>query len=128
MRRSPAIMLALFCGLLLSAAPACRSADPWAVGQQPDAVGLTVRNNNFADVDLWAVADGLATRIGTVNGNSSAQFDLSPSLYGASDLRIVGTPIGGNGRASSGPLIVSRGQTIMFTIAPTLRTSFATVR
>jgi hypothetical protein len=41
---------------------------------------------------------------------------------------VVATPIGGNGRASSGPLIVSPGQTVNFTIGPVLSQSFATVQ
>jgi hypothetical protein len=127
MRHSGTTVLAL-AGLLLAAAPACRSANPYAAGQEQDAVGLVVRNDNFADVDVYAIADGLPTRIGTVTGNSTARFDLSSSLYHATDLHIVGTPIGGNGRASSGPLQVGPGQTIMFTIAPVLRQSSASVR
>jgi hypothetical protein len=128
MRHSGTALLALAAGLLLSTAPACRSASPYAVGQEQDAVGLVVRNDNFADVDVYAIADGLPTRIGTVTGNSTARFDLSNSVYRATDLRIVATPIGGNGRASSGQLQVGPGQTIMFTIAPVLRQSTASVR
>jgi len=43
-------------------------------------------------------------------------------------LRIVATPMGGNGRASSGEVIVSPGQTIEFKIGSILRNSSVSVR
>ena len=92
------------------------------------AVGLVVQNQNFYDMDLYVVSEGLATRIGDVTGNSTGRFTLDPSFFPSSELRIIATPVGGNGRASSGPLNVAPGQTITFTIAPTLRQSSATIR
>jgi hypothetical protein len=89
---------------------------------------LAVQNQNFDDIDVCAVAGGLATRIGTVTGNSTARFGLSDVLYNMPDFRIVATPIGGNGRASTGPISVSSGQTIQFTIAPVARMSSVMVR
>jgi hypothetical protein len=126
MRAPRLVALALSLAL---ASTACRSAGPYDPDrQQSGSVTLVVRNDNFADVDVYAIADGLATRVGTVTGNSTARFALSPTVVAASDLRIVATPIGGNGRASSGPLLVSPGQTIQFNIAPALRQSNAIVR
>ncbi len=90
-------------------------------------IGLVVTNQNFWDMDVYAVSEGLATRVGTVTGNTTRRFVLNPTLA-AQDLRIVGTPIGGNGRASSGNLAVSPGQTINFTIGSNLRNSTVTIR
>lgn len=126
--RSPVVALGLAICLSSTAAIGCRSGTPYDVGRETDAVGLVVKNDNFSDVDVYAVADFLATRIGTVGGNSTQRFELSPSMTGGADLRIVATPIGGNGRASSGTVIVSRGQTIYFNVASVLRQSTATVR
>ncbi|MEO8621028.1 MAG: hypothetical protein ABI625_08175 [bacterium] len=120
-------MLGLAACLASASITGCRSGGAYDVGRVQDAVGLVVRNDNFYDVDVYAIADVLATRIGSVNGNATQRFELSPSLSGAADLRIVATPIGGNGRASSGQLFVSRGQTIFFTVAAQLRQSSATV-
>ena len=92
------------------------------------AVGLVVQNQNFYDMDLYVVSEGLATRIGDVGGNSSAHFTLDSSFFPSSEFRIIATPVGGNGRASSGPLNVGPGQTITFTIAAVLRQSSATIR
>ncbi|MDQ2667037.1 MAG: hypothetical protein M3Z05_13635 [Gemmatimonadota bacterium] len=108
--------------------PACRSTNAYDLGSEADRVGVVVQNDNFADFDLYAVASGLATRLGTVNGGSTQHFDLNSSMYNASDFRIVGTPIGGNGRASTGPLAVTRGRTIYFTIAPLISASSVSIR
>ena len=97
------------------------------VGTQ-GAVGLVVQNQNFYDMDLYVVSEGVATRVGDVSGNTTARFTLDPSFFPSSELRIIATPVGGNGRASSGPLNVAPGQTIMFTIAPVLRQSSASIR
>jgi hypothetical protein len=111
-------------GCLVSAiSPACRSAGPYDVAQQSNTATLIVQNQNFNDVDVYALAGGLATRIGTVTGNSAGRFGLSEALYNSPDFRIVATPIGGNGRASTGPISVSPGQTVEFTVAPVLRMS-----
>ena len=91
------------------------------------AIGLHVRNDNFLDMDVYAVSDGLATRLGTVTGNSSRNFVLDASIANQ-DLRIVATPIGGNGRASTGSIAVAPGQTIDFTIGSILRNSNVFIR
>jgi hypothetical protein len=99
-----------------------------APGGTQGAVGLVVQNQNFYDMDLYVVSEGLATRVGDVGGNTTARFTLDPSFFPSSELRIIATPVGGNGRASSGPLNVGPGQTINFTIASVLRQSSATIR
>lgn len=109
---------------------ACRSGNPYDIAtRETSDVMLVVENQNFADVDIYALSSGLPTRIGTVSGgNSTARFVLRPTVFNASDFRLVATPIGGNGRASSGPLVVSPGSTVKFTIMPNLATSHAEVQ
>jgi hypothetical protein len=97
------------------------------VGTQ-GSVNLVVQNQNFYDMDLYVVSEGLATRIGDVTGNNTARFVLDPSFFPANEIRVIATPVGGNGRASSGALNVGPGQTIHFTIGSSLRQSSATVR
>lgn|SRR5512143_4058724 len=112
----------------VSAAGACSRTNEAAGEVAPaSAIGLHVKNENFLDMDVYAVSDGLATRLGTVTGNSSRNFVLDASLA-ALDLRIVATPIGGNGRASSGVIAVSPGQTVEFTIGSMLRNSTVFIR
>jgi hypothetical protein len=91
------------------------------------AIGVHVQNDNFLDVDVYVVSEGLPTRLGTVSGNSSGNFVIDGSLA-SQDLRIVATPIGGNGRASSGTVVASPGQTIDFRIGSMLRNSTVSIR
>lgn len=120
---------AVIASLLISLAVGChRGGFNNAPAGTQGAVGLVVQNQNFYDMDLYVVSEGLATRIGDVSGNSNATFTLDPSFFPSTELRIIATPVGGNGRASSGALNVSPGQTIHFTIASVLRQSSATIR
>lgn len=91
-------------------------------------IGLRVRNDNFLDMDVYAVSAGLATRVGTVTGNSRRNFVLDASMADGQDFRIVATPIGGNGRATTGNIAVGPGQLIDFTIGSTLRNSSVIIR
>ena len=122
---------ALACAAMLSAGAVagCRSGTPFDLDPQSgNAVGLVVKNDNYADMDVYAVSDGLPTRVGTVTGLSSKTFSVNDSFTKGTDFRIVATPIGGNGRASTGPIVAGAGQTIYFTINTTLRTSTVSIR
>ena len=90
-------------------------------------VTLEVRNDNFSDVAVWVISFGQTRRLGVVTGNTSQTWALNPSVVRASDLRIVATPIGANGRASSGPIVVQPGQTIQFTVGTRLTNSVVSV-
>jgi hypothetical protein len=124
MTRARLATLALV-GALLSTGSACfHSGTPFdQADPQAHSVGVVVKNNNFYDMDVYAVGDGVASRIGSVSGLSSARFSVDESFFSASDVRIVATPIGGNGRASTGPLNVRPGETIYFNVNTNLRTS-----
>jgi hypothetical protein len=114
----------------LGSATACsRSSEYEAAGDIAPAnkIAVHVQNDNFLDVDVYAVSEGIATRLGTVTGNGSRTFVIDPSLA-AQDLRIVATPIGGNGRASTGSIVVGPGQTVDFRVGSTLRNSSVIIR
>jgi hypothetical protein len=126
--RSSRFLIALFAASATVSGAACsRTAQAAGDVVPATAIGLTVTNQNFLDMDVYAVSDGLATRLGTVNGNNTRSFSLHSSLA-TRDLRIVATPIGGNGRASTGEVLVSPGQTIEFRIGSILRNSSVSVR
>lgn len=93
-----------------------------------DAVAIQVRNEYGAEMEVYVIAEGLPTRLGSVASGANIVFTLDRSFVPSSDLRIVAAPLGGNGRASSGPLSVSSGQVVQFTISSLLRASSATVR
>jgi hypothetical protein len=127
--RGKRIVIGLFSvGAMISTASACARSNELGGDIAPEnGIGVTVKNNNFLDMDVYAISDGFPTRLGTVTGNSSGSYVLDPS-FGTRDLRIVATPIGGNGRASTGTVLAGAGQTIVFTIGSTLASSSVTVR
>ena len=84
-------------------------------------VVVRVQNNYLDLVTVYAVARGLSQRLGTVSLGSPGTFRIPASrVPGDGQLQIVATPLGGNGRATSGVLTISRGSVIDFTVGPTL--------
>lgn len=126
MTRSALAVASLWLAL---AASACHhSGLGGAYDETRSTVELIVENQNYADVVVYVVVNGTPARVGDVTGNNTRRFTLDPSFFPSGEIRLIATPIGGSGRASSGPLNVGPGQSIHFTIAPVLRQSFATVR
>ncbi len=129
MRQSMRMLCSFSASLALVASAGCRSGHPLTPEeQQSQQLHVVVENHNFADMAVWAVGDGVPARIGTVNGNSTGRFRLNPSLFGANTFRVDATPIGGFGRASSGTLVVLRGQLVVFTIESELGLSHGMIR
>ena len=99
------------------------------LANNPNAAALKVTDNNFQDMDVFAVMDGVATRLGTVTGaGGTRMFVLDPSYLSSSHLAIVATPIGGGGRASTGQILVNRGDEVDFVIQPQLSASSVFIR
>jgi hypothetical protein len=127
--RGKQLLIGLFSvGAVLGSATACSHASESGGELAPSgAIGVSVRNDNFLDVDVYAVSDGLPSRLGTVTGNSRRIFAIDPS-FSSRDLAIVARPIGGSGLASTGKVLVSTGQTIEFTVGSSLNNSTVVVR
>ena len=119
------LSLALVTGITASACARTNEAAGTVV--PANVVGLRVQNNNVLDVDVYAVSQGVPTRLGTVTGNSTRDFVVDGSLV-TQDFRVIATPIGARGQASTGAIIVSPGQTIEFTVGSTLRNSTVSIR
>ena len=99
------------------------------LANNPNAAVLKVTDNNFQDMDVFAVLDGVATRLGTVTGaGGSRMFVLDPSYLSSSHLAVVATPVGGGGRASTGQIVVNRGDEVDFIVQPQLSTSSVFIR
>jgi hypothetical protein len=126
--RSKYLAFALMVAVAAVPATACSRSYTEAGDVAPEG-GLTlhVANDNFLDMDVFAVVDGVSTRIGLVTGSGAHDFTISPAMANR-DLRIIATPIGGSGRASSGVLNVSRGQEIDFRIGSVMSNSTAVIR
>ena len=118
-------------GLMFAVGACARNAKPSTGEVSPTAgsVAVIVTNNNLADVDVYAIADGgMRLRLGTVTAVSSATLTARPSMFATGTLRLVASPIGGRGLARTDPLLVAGGQTVNFTILPNLAASFGTVQ
>jgi hypothetical protein len=123
-------------GALIALAPlACRSSgrvyeesSGGEVALPNNMVGVEVKNDNFADVDVYALIEGQARRLGTVTGNTTKSFSLRSSDLVTGTVRIIAEAIGSSASASSGQMSVGGGQTIVFHIAPAITQSSASVR
>jgi hypothetical protein len=115
--------------VLLAALAACShgndpNAEPVPI---PDPVALHVKNENFLDVNVAVVANGVSRRLGTVSGNSSGTYSIAWNVASGQQITITATPIGGRGFATTGGLSVSPGQVIEFRVASQLRQSAVAV-
>ncbi|SRR5689334_2459231 len=113
--------------LLATAACARHSQTGPELDLRPEPIPVHVKNENFADMNIFLVVSGVSRRLGNVVGNSSADFTIDGGLALGQTIYLTATPIGGRGQATSGGLSVSPGQMIDFTVASTLRQSVATV-
>lgn len=76
---------------------------------------LIVENNNWADMTIYALRDGVRARIGQVTALSRGRFVLPQALTaGTSELRIMADPIGSSNRWTSQPILVMPGQELRF--------------
>jgi hypothetical protein len=95
---------------------------------RPDPVPVHVKNENFLDMNVYYVAGSFSRRLGTVTGNSAADFTVDWAYAGYQGISLVAFPIGGSGRAAVGPVNVGVGQMIEFRIGSVLRQSTIVVQ
>ena len=126
--RSVSIRGRIFAALLLAAVACSHGKSEASPEPRPEPILLHVKNQNFLDMNIAVVISGVSRRLGQVSGNSSADFKIDYMATVGQSITITGTPIGGRGIATSGPLNVGEGQMIEFEIGTTLRQSSATIR
>lgn len=117
--------------ILCAFALGCAGQDGTATAGQPAAdaaVAVSVQNDNWQDITVYALVSGTQHRLGTVSTSQVSEFVLPRSLAFASDLRIMLDPIGRAGRFVSGRLAVNPGDVIEIRVANTLSMSSVTVR
>jgi len=114
---------------LVLGACAGRAASPFA-GRGPDeGIRVEVRNDNYLDVTVYAMPDGVSYRLGDVTGSTSATLEIPPSLvHGAMGVRLLVSPIGAREAYLSEPISAGPGDTIMLRVASVLRMSSWSVR
>jgi hypothetical protein len=76
---------------------------------------LIVENNNWADMTVYLVRDGMQSRVGSVPSLSRSRFVLSDALVGGlGEIRLLADPIGSSQRFLSQPIHVLPGQQVQF--------------
>ena len=92
---------------------------------RPDSapVALTVTNQNWLDVDVYAIRGTARYRLGAVGGNSSATLRIPSSLIAHGDLRLMADPVGSNDVYVSDVIPVAPDQSVQLTVAPRMRMS-----
>jgi hypothetical protein len=118
-----------FAMLLLIAAAACarKGVEQEDMDPRPDPIPLHVRNENYLDMNVYVLVNGVQRRLGIVSGNSQQDFRIEWSMVNSQSFAVLATPIGGRGTASTGLLNVGPDQMIEFRIAQTIRQSGVSV-
>ena len=79
----------------------------------PEAAVVRVANDNWQDVDVFAIRDGLRVRLGMMTSQSASDFRLPAYfLVGAPTVQLFIHPIGSNGGYTSQSLQIGAGQTV----------------
>ena len=107
--------------LLLLVVGACRSArDGEAPGPARGPATLEVENQNFLDMTVYVLERGARQRLGEARGNSTTSLTIPERLIrgGASPLRFLADPIGGEGLPVTEEIVVEPGDTVTLVIPP----------
>jgi hypothetical protein len=116
--------------MLLALATACLR-HPSTEDDQPqekaEPIHVHVRNENFLDMNVYMIVNGVSRRLGTVTGNGAGDFTVDWGITIGQSIALQAVPIGGRGSANSGSLSIGLGQVIDFTVAPVLRQSTVSV-
>jgi len=72
---------------------------------------LEVENNTTLDVRIFLLRAAMPTRLGTVEGMSTARFDLKADMLGR-DVRFYASPVGGRQRTITDMIVVKPGQLV----------------
>lgn len=90
---------------------------------------VSVENNKWLDVNVFAVRGGRKTRLGMVTSMTSREFDLpSWTMAGSGDLQLLIDPIGSSQTQLLGPIVVSGGERVELRVANEMALSAYMVR
>jgi hypothetical protein len=112
--------------LLAAAVSACaeRGRGPWEEASPYGPLTLEVRNNNYLDVVVYAVPDGMRRRLGTVTGTGHAVFEIpSEAVLHSTGFRLEADPVGSREAYVSEPIFASPGSVVVLEIGSVLSTS-----
>ena len=111
-------MIATFAALALTAS-GCASTPGMSTPAVVEETTLKVTNQAFLDMNIYVVSGGQMSRLGTVNGNSTATLVIPRRLLsGPTSLRFQADPIGAARAPVTEHITVSPGDQVGMTIPP----------
>jgi len=90
---------------------------------QPERTAVTVKNDNWLDVTIFAVRGGARTRLGFVTGMSRGTFPVPSDFAPDGTLQLMVDPVGGHNVYVTDRIVVNSGQRVELTVAQVLRMS-----
>ncbi len=103
-------------------------AAPWADRDRAP-LRVEVQNHHFSDVVIYAIPNGQRRRLGTVGGLGSETLRLPPEFEAsARGFRLAVHPIGSRASYTTENITAGRGDTVILTVAGTLRMSHWHIR
>lgn len=80
---------------------------------------IRVENQGFSDMTIYAIRSGQRVRLGIASGNATTTFTIPANLiFGATPLRFLADPIGGNRTPVSDEITVQPGDQVRLILPP----------
>jgi hypothetical protein len=115
MRRIKWLMLAA----IVAAASACASAAGRAAAEKRPATTVEVDNQALADMNVYVLRGSQRIRLGLATGLSRSRFTIPRGIvFGATSLRFLADPVGGNATPVSEEITVTEGEEVVLRIPP----------
>lgn len=113
----PLYVLAFTTGILLGGCASNAGPDSELRSRAPEKTSVQVSNNNWLDVNVFAVRGDQRVRLGMVTSMSTKLLRVPGAfLSGPADLQLIADPIGSSMSYSSEPINVWPGQTITLAV------------
>jgi hypothetical protein len=88
---------------------------------------IKVQNDNWLDINVYAVRWDSRFRLGTITGLSTGYVRLPDALYADGSIRLLADPIGSSETYLTETIPISRGEWIEFSVHNVLRQSYYAV-
>ena len=86
-------------------------------------IAVTVTNDNWLDVVVYAVRGSMRVRIGEVTGNATSQLKIPVSVVVANQVQLMVDPIGSTEHYLTDLINVDADQRVRLTVAPAVQMS-----
>ena len=114
--------------LLLLAAACAKGTGADAPNPKANPVRVEVTNRHPLAVEVYAVANNLEQRLGTVHPGLTARFNIPFNLTTSGGVELLVVPAASNQRFRSGELLLAPGSVVDLIVSPQLFSSTATIR